>query len=100
MLLGIIGIVAGLIFYDSFVRLGGWGRLIGLGVVLPYFGVLNSRIGAGQTLGKRLLKVRVVGVGGAPLPVPRSLLRTTVLAVPWFLNGAPFPADLLGAPWI
>lgn len=99
-LLGVIGIVAGLIFYETFVRFGGWGRLIGLAVVLPYFGALNSRMSGGQTLGKRLLRIRVVGADGAPLPLPRSLLRTMVLAVPWFLNGAPFPADLLVAPWI
>jgi uncharacterized RDD family membrane protein YckC len=99
-LLGVIGIIAGLIFYETFVRLGGWGRLVGLAVVLPYFGLLNSRVGGGQTLGKRLLGIQVVGADGAPLPLPRSLLRITVLAVPWFLNGAPFPADFLVAPWI
>jgi uncharacterized RDD family membrane protein YckC len=99
-LLGVVGILAGVVFYEDFVRLGGWGRLIGLALVLAYFGLLNSRLGGGQTLGKRLLKIRVVGADGSPLPLPKALLRTVVLAIPWFLNGAPFPADLLASPLI
>ncbi len=42
----------------------------------------------------------MVAANGAPLPLPKSLLRVLVLAVPWFLNGAPFPADLLTSPLI
>jgi hypothetical protein len=67
---------------------------------MTYFGLLNSRIGRGQTLGKRIFKIRVVGTDGAPLPLPRALLRIAVMAVPWFLNGAPFTAALLASPLI
>lgn len=97
-LLGVVGVLAGVVFYEDFVSLGGWGRLIGFAVALAYLGVMNSRLGAGQTLGKRLFKLRVVGADGAPLPLRKALLRSLVLAVPWFLNGAPFPADLLASP--
>ncbi len=68
-LLGLVGIVAGYFLFDILVDMGGWGRALGFFVALAYFATLNSRIGNGQTAGKRLLNVKVVGADGAPLPV-------------------------------
>lgn len=45
--------------------LGQAGRLIGFVIALGYFGLLNSSLGHGQTLGKRLLGIRVVDPNGA-----------------------------------
>lgn len=96
LIVGILGFILGLLFFDYLVRAGAWGRLIGFGIALLYFGLLNSALfGGGQTLGKRLTKIRVVSRSGEPLPLGRSLARFVVLGVPFFLNGAPVPAHLL-----
>ncbi|HEX4403619.1 MAG TPA: RDD family protein [Polyangia bacterium] len=58
-----------------FERLGERGVFIGLAVSLAYSGVLQSRIGRGQTLGKRLLGLRVTKLDGSFLSLDRSLVR-------------------------
>ena len=89
-LLGVVGFVLGLIFFDQFVQMGEWGRLIGIVIVLGYFGFLNSHIGKGQTLGKKLskknMRIHVVGDNGQYISLPRSLLRTIILWIPYFLG--------------
>lgn len=98
LILGIAGGLAGWVLFDTFARLGGYGRVVGFVVALAYFGVMNSALCGGQTLGKRLLGVRVVGKDGSLLPLPQSLLRYSVLGVPFFLNGAPLHATVLFSP--
>jgi uncharacterized RDD family membrane protein YckC len=78
--------------------LGPWARLLGVAIALAYFGILNCRIGRGQTLGKRLLKVEVVGMDGGHISIARSLGRYSVLAVPLFLNGAWIPSASTNIP--
>lgn len=95
--LGSIGLLLGAFFTAQFVALAGWGRLIGFGIAAIYFTLLNSRVGNGQTIGKRLLKIRVVGQRGDELALPKSFLRFTIVAAPWFLNGAILPAEYLPA---
>ncbi|MFB8924445.1 RDD family protein [Xanthomonas arboricola pv. juglandis] len=92
------GALAGWALLDVFVRMGGYGRLVGFFVALTYFGVMNSVLCKGQTLGKRLLGVRVAGKDDALLALPQSLLRYSVLGVPFFLNGAQFDRDVLLSP--
>jgi uncharacterized RDD family membrane protein YckC len=70
--------------------LGQLGRAIGLAVALLYFGLLDSRLANGQTPGKRLLGLRVVGRSGAALSPPRAALRCLVVFAPWFVNGLSF----------
>lgn len=100
LLLGAVGAAAGFFLFDEFVRLGPWGRLVGFCVALAYFGTLNSRFSGGQTLGKRLLKIKVVGKDGSPLPAPKSFLRFLPLSAPWFLNNAQFSVSALLSPWL
>ncbi|GAB3347318.1 RDD family protein [Lysobacter tyrosinilyticus] len=73
--LGVFGMIAGFAMFDTLAQLGPYGRLLGFAVALLYFGVLNSRIGGGQTLGKRALSIRAVTLDGQLMSVPRSLLR-------------------------
>lgn len=87
--LGIVGMILGALLFDTFARMGVYARLIGFAIALAYFGVLNSRIGNGQTLGKRWLGVRVVDAQDQLLSLPRALLRYTVLSIPFFANGLP-----------
>lgn len=85
--LGAVGYGLGLLFEQWFLEIGGWGRLVGFVIALGYFGILNSRIGNGQTLGKRLLDIRVVNGDNATIGLPRAFARYVVLGVPFFLNG-------------
>src|SRR5205823_10716532 len=59
-ILGIIGWILGFFFADAFMRMAGWERAIGFAVASLYFVPLNSRLGRGQTVGKRALGIRVV----------------------------------------
>jgi uncharacterized RDD family membrane protein YckC len=90
--LGILGMVAGFFLFDYFAQLGGWGRLVGFGVGLVYFGVLNSAVGRGRTVGKRIMGIEVVDATGGHISVGCSLLRYTILGLPFFLNGAAIPS--------
>jgi uncharacterized RDD family membrane protein YckC len=81
--------VLGGLLFDPLARMGTYARLVGFAVALAYFGICNSRITGGQTLGKQWLGVRVIDAGGQPLSLPRSLLRYTVLGAPAFFNGLP-----------
>jgi uncharacterized RDD family membrane protein YckC len=79
--------------FDWAASLGQAGRLIGFATALLYFGLLNSHFGGGQTLGKRLLGIRVVDRNGDTLSAMRSVVRFLVLGVPYFLNGLWFDLD-------
>jgi uncharacterized RDD family membrane protein YckC len=97
-ILGIVGFVSGLFFFDFYARSGGWGRLIGFGFDSIYFGILNSAIGKGQTIGKRIMKIEVTNKLGEHITLGQSLLRNTILGVPFFLNGILAPASLFMSP--
>lgn len=95
LLLGAVGAALGALAFDALAALGPWGRAVGFALAWPYFGLMNSRIGGGRTVGKRLLGLRTVGLNGEPLSHGRGLLRGAVVAVPMFLNGAVADPDLL-----
>jgi uncharacterized RDD family membrane protein YckC len=94
-ILGIIGLLLGLFFSQQFAQLGGWGRAIGFLIAAIYFLILNSRIGGGQTIGKRALKIQVVDKTGELLNLPKSALRYSIIGIPYFLNGAMIPESTL-----
>lgn len=94
-LLGIAGMILGALLFDTFARMGAYARLIGFAIALAYFGICNSRIGGGQTLGKRWLGVRVVDAHDQLLSLPRSLLRYAVLGIPFFANNLPVSPTLV-----
>ena len=93
-LLGAVGHIGGMLLFDFVSQVGVWGRLIGFVVALAYFGVLNSAIGGGQTLGKRLTGIEVVRHDGGHISLPRSLVRYIVFAVPFYLNGLMLPTGM------
>lgn len=81
---------------DVLSALGAYGRLIGAALGVGYFGVLDSRIGRGQTLGKRLLGIRVVGARGEALSVIRAGARATLVLLPLLVSGLSWPGT---PPW-
>jgi uncharacterized RDD family membrane protein YckC len=96
----IVGVAASIValpFFDAFSHLGAWGRLVGFFIALPYFAILNSKIGGGQTLGKRWMHIEVVDKGGNTIPFSKSVARYAWFAIPYYLNGIPLPTR---TPWV
>ena len=91
LLLGMIGQIIGWTFSSVLFRVGPYGRFIGWIILLVYFGLLNSTVGKGQTVGKRLLKIAVRDSEGTSIKLGRSFLRAFVLTLPGILNGWQLP---------
>ena len=90
LILGTVGLLIGLFTVDYLVQLEELGVLVGFGIALAYFGSMNSRISNGQTLGKMVLRIRVVDVNNDSISVGRSFVRSSVLCIPYFLGGVSF----------
>jgi uncharacterized RDD family membrane protein YckC len=90
LLLGILGFILGLALEATFAEIGSWGRLVGFTIALVYFGIGNSYITGGQTIGKKALKLRVVNFENTSISVAKSFLRYSILAIPFSLNGTQF----------
>jgi uncharacterized RDD family membrane protein YckC len=58
--------VLGFVFYQFFTTHRADGILIGFALTLPYFAILGSSVGTGQTLGHRLTDLQVVDQQGKP----------------------------------
>ena len=90
-LLGIIGWILGTILFDKFARIGPAARLVGFCIALAYFGFFDSSAGHGQTIGKRLLRLKLVDRLGYALPPSEAIIRFFVFGGPYFLNGLSLP---------
>lgn len=88
LILGVVTSIAGQFLFDFFAGLGPWGRAVGFAIALVYFGLLNSSVTGGQTLGKRVMRIKVVDHEGEGIGLGRSLARFAIFGVPFFLNGA------------
>jgi uncharacterized RDD family membrane protein YckC len=97
--IGLIGMLVGLAAEDALSRMGGYERLVGFVLALAYFGLLNSQVGGGATLGKRVMGIRVRSTDGTFLSVPQAMARQAVFFVPFFLNNAPFDESVLMSFW-
>jgi uncharacterized RDD family membrane protein YckC len=91
LLLSLVGLVLSGAGVPLLEQLRAWGRGVGLVIALAYHGSLDSALGGGQTLGKRVMRLRVVGKDGAPITLPRSLVRAALPLVPWALSGLDLP---------
>jgi uncharacterized RDD family membrane protein YckC len=80
--LGVVGMLLAVPLGGVFERLGERGVLIGLPISLAYAGILQSRMGRGQTIGKRMLRLRVVKLDGGFLSLDRSFVRYALVAFP------------------
>jgi uncharacterized RDD family membrane protein YckC len=85
--LGVLGQILVWSFSSFWFQVGPYGRLFGQSIALAYFGVMNSRIADGRTLGKRALGIAVVDRAGQPIGLGRSILRTLIVLIPATLNG-------------
>lgn len=80
-ILGLLGLALGAIFGQQLALLGALGPLVGFGITICYFGIMNSRIGNGQSAGKKLLKICVVNKEGKLISVKKSFFRAAIFNV-------------------
>jgi len=89
----IIGLIAGEFLSDQFAALGPWGKVLGFTIATTYFGVSQSSIGGGQSLGMKILGIKVSTSSGTSLGLRASLIRAGIFCLYYFLSGLPsFPA--------
>lgn len=79
-------------------QFGLWGICLGFLLGALYFAPMDSKIGNGQTIGKRLMKVRVVNGNGHSVSPARAFTRYTIFVIPVLLYGWRLP--LTKTPWI
>lgn len=96
--LSILGGGIGQVFFATFSQLGLWARLVGFCTAVAYFASFDSRLGNGQTLGKRWLRLRVVDSQGDTISFTMALFRSVILVVPTFLYDLGLPETR--TPWI
>jgi uncharacterized RDD family membrane protein YckC len=94
-LLGTVGQALGVALGARLATLGQGGRWIGFVIAAIY--VIPAHHFWGQTVGKRVMGLRVQRLDGAPLCLSTASIRYLALAVPWFLNGVFFTASQW--PW-
>jgi uncharacterized RDD family membrane protein YckC len=81
LILGAVGFALASVFRGPLLALGERAVFIGAAISLVYSGVLQSQIGGGRTLAKRLLGLRVVRLDGQYLSLDRSLVRWSTMGV-------------------
>ncbi len=90
-ILGLVGFLMGSVVGGYFWDKELLGRCVGLVIAISYFGYLNSRYHKGQTIGKQLLKIKVVDSEGADVGIVKSGFRFLLLAPPIIFNGITLP---------
>lgn len=96
--LNVLGYGVGATFFLQLARMGAWGRLFGFGITVLYFSLFDSSFGNGQTIGKALLRVRVIDAKGSTIPIAKSFLRAIIFSIPFFLYRIRLPGAR--TPWI
>lgn len=100
LILGIVGFCLGLLFSEYFYRIGNWGRLIGFVIAFAYFvGCSCSRIGKGQTIGKKLLSIKVVDLDNQLVSFKTASVRYAFLLIPYYVSGMNLSVTLMVANW-
>ncbi len=92
-ILCIVGSILVAIIKSAQLNFYGWEILIGLAIAVGYFGIFNSSIGNGQTIGKRICKIRVVDKDANCIDIKTSLLRALLLQLPWFWGFSGIPTS-------
>jgi len=89
--LGVVGQVLAWSIPSMLFEIGPYGRIGGQAIALLYLGLMNSWVGGGQTLGKRVLSAAVRDAEGKPIGIGRSIVRSSIWIVPGVLNGWSIP---------
>lgn len=87
-LIMLIGWLLGKVLFVQLSLLGKLGSLVGYTILILYFGIFNSRVSSGQTLGKRITDICVTGSNNEKIGIPKSLARAFILLMPFLANFA------------
>ncbi|TKG93686.1 RDD family protein [Puteibacter caeruleilacunae] len=89
-ILGIFGTILGAFMGSIFSRMGENGKIVGFIIATVYLSLGNSKIFRGQTIGKKLLKLKVVDTNSNEISFTKSLFRTGLYLIPlFFINYIP-----------
>lgn len=80
-LLAPVSLFTSMMFSRQLYNLGNYSIIFGFILFLLYFGIMNSKITKGQTLGKTALQVKVVDKDGNCLSVSKSFLRAFIFTL-------------------
>ncbi len=81
-ILGVVGFTSGLFLEDFYVSLGVYGTLVGSSITILYFGILQSSINNGRSIGKMALGLKVTDLQGEYLTPGKSFLRAFIVFFP------------------
>jgi uncharacterized RDD family membrane protein YckC len=93
-LISIPSFFLGYVFYDFFSSSSAWAAVVGFAITLPYFAIMGSSVGNGQTLGQRWAGIEVVDSQGNHLSEGKSALRYAVLLIPFLFGEEVLPSYL------
>lgn len=91
--IGALGLLLAYLCYEPLVAAGEYARLAGLAIVILYFGVFNSWLGGGRSLGKRVFGLRVVRTDGRLLSPAEGALRGVIACLPLLLGNLFLPGE-------
>lgn len=88
LILSLVGVAAGAMFRDQFTAMGAWGRPVGFVIAVAYFGIMDSRVAGGGSIGKLVCHLQVTRRDGTMVSVPAAFIRAAIFCSAYFLNGA------------
>lgn len=89
-IISVVGYISGLLLENFYMKLGNYGKIVGAVVVLIYFGIFDSRICKGQSIGKKICKIKVVNRNSEYISISKSFLRSLWIFLLILLNGTSF----------
>ena len=89
--LGVLGLILGSIFYRQFVQLAWIAKLIGFAIILAYFTLFNSKYLKGQSVGQKILSLKVVKRNGEYLEIKESFFRSLCISLLILINNWNLP---------
>ena len=81
LILAAFGFILAIPFKGIFYGLGEGGLFLGLIITFLYTGILQSHIGSGQSIAKKLFKIQVLNLDGSYLSLSKSFFRYSVIAL-------------------
>ena len=98
-ILMIIGSILCNLFYNQLLSMGNWALLVGFAIFMLYYGLQNSAICKGQTIGKRIFRIKVVSENGQYLNPTQSLIRSLILTPMFIFNNIVLPIGYASMVW-
>ena len=88
-ILAIFGYLTSFLFEDLYIVIGEFGKLLGFSLAGLYFTLLEINFN-GQSIGKKVLRIKVVDIDNKELTNSRAILRYSIWGICYFANGISF----------